>query len=62
MGLDGHVFAKGEGRGGLLRSLADRLAFLRAVDRAKTYSFGVVVVQDFEGVADDRNDRRGDFV
>ena len=42
--------------------LAEGLAFFGAVDAVETDAFGVVVVQDFEGVAVDRNDRRGDFV
>jgi hypothetical protein len=37
------------------------LAFLRAVDATESDAFGVVVVQDFEGVAvEDGNYRTGD--
>jgi len=43
--------SEGEIRGGLLRSLTEGLAFLWAVDAVETDAFGVVVVQDFEGVA-----------
>jgi hypothetical protein len=35
----------------LLRSFAVGLAFLRAVDAVEPDAFGVVVVQDFNGVA-----------
>ena len=35
----------------LLRSLAEGLAFLRAIDPAEADAFRVLVVQDFEGVA-----------
>jgi hypothetical protein len=55
--LDGNVFPESEGRGGLLGALAERLAFLRAVDAAEADTFRVLVVQDFEGVAvEDGND------
>ena len=56
---------KGEGRGGLLRSLAERLAFLRAVDPAEADTFSVVTVEDFEGIAvkdgDDFSGKRGPY-
>jgi hypothetical protein len=42
--------------------LAVGLAFLRTVDTAEADTFRVLVVEDFDGVAVDRNDRRGDFV
>ena len=35
----------------MLRSLADGLALLRAVDAAEADAFRVAIVQDFEGVA-----------
>jgi len=40
-----------EVRGGLLGSLAESLAFLRAVDAVESDTFSAVVVQDFDGVA-----------
>jgi len=54
----------GEGEGGrsLLGVVAVSLALLWTVGAAEWDTFVVSVVQDFEGVADDRNDRRGDFV
>ena len=62
IGLDGDFFPKAEVRGGVLGVVAVGLAFLRAVDAAEADAFSMVTVQYFEGVADDRNDRRGDFV
>jgi len=50
VGLDGDLFPKGEGRSSLFRSLAEGLAFLRAVDPAEADTFRVLVVQNFEGV------------
>jgi hypothetical protein len=46
----------------LLGSLAERLAFLWTVDATEPDAFSMAIVQDFGGVAADRNDRRGDFV
>ena len=51
VGLDGDLFPEGEGRGGVLGVVPERLAFLRAVNAAKTDAFSVVAVQDFDGVA-----------
>ena len=60
MSLDGHVYAEGGVRRGLLCSLAVVLASFRAVDAAETDAFSVVVVQDFEGVAvEERDDSAG---
>lgn len=60
--LDGHVLPEGEGRGRLLRSLAEGLFLLRTVDAAEADTFGVLVVQDFEGVAvDDGDDGAGEL-
>jgi hypothetical protein len=51
---------KGEARGGLLRTLAERLAFFWAVDAAEADAFSMVAVQDFDGVAvNDANDGAG---
>jgi len=45
----------------MLGSLAERLAFLRAVDAAEADAFRVVVVQHFEGVAvEDGDDGAGE--
>ena len=49
--LDGHVLPKGEGRSGMLSVVAVGLAFPWAVDAAEADTFGVVVVQGFDGVA-----------
>ena len=47
-------------RGGLLHSLAERLAVLRAVDAVQADTFGVLVAQDFDGVAiEDGSDGAG---
>jgi hypothetical protein len=60
--LDGDLFPEGEARGGLLRVLAIRLAFLWAVDAGKTDAFRVLVVQDFDGVAvEDGDDGAGEI-
>lgn len=59
--LDGHVLPEGEGRGRLLRSLAEGLLFLRTIDAAEADAFRVLVVQDFEGVAvEDGDDGAGE--
>ncbi len=55
-GLKRDFLPEGEVRGGLLRSFAIGLAFLRAVDPAEADAFGFVVVQDFNGVAVDHGD------
>ena len=61
VGLDRHVLPEGEVRGGLLGSLAEGLALLRAVDATEADTFRVLVVQDFEGVAvEDGDDRAGE--
>ena len=44
-------FAEGEGRGGVLRSLAIDLALFWAIDPAETDAFRMLVVQDFNSVA-----------
>jgi len=54
--LDGDLFPEGEGRGGLLRSLAVGLAFLWAVDATEADALSMVAVQDFEGVAVENGD------
>jgi hypothetical protein len=60
--LYGDFLPKGEGRGGLLGSLAECLAFLWAVDATEADAFSVAVVQDFDGVAIiDSNNRSTDF-
>ncbi len=46
----------------LLRSLAEGLAFLRAIDPAEADAFRVLVVQDFDGVAvEDGDDEAGEI-
>lgn len=61
MGLDGDILPKGEFRGCVLGVLAERLAFLRAVDAAEANAFRVLVVQDFDGVSvEDRDDGAGE--
>jgi hypothetical protein len=61
VGLDGDLLPEGEGRGRLLRSLAEGLFLLRTVDTAEADTFGVLVVQDFEGVAvEDGDDGAGE--
>ena len=61
VGLEGDFLPEGEGRGGLLGSLAEGLAFLRAVDAAEADAFRVLVVQDFDGVAvEDGDDGAGE--
>ena len=60
VGLDRDFLAKGEVRGSLLRSPAERLAFLGAVDPTQADAFRVLVVQNFEGVAvEDGDDGSG---
>jgi len=55
-------FPKGEIRGGLLRSRAVGLAFLRAVDAVEADALRVVIVQDFDGVAvEDGDDLAGEI-
>jgi hypothetical protein len=49
--LEGDRLAIDEYRGGLFNQLAVGQAFLRAGDAAEADTFGVLVAQDFEGVA-----------
>jgi hypothetical protein len=45
------LLTKDQLRGGLLRSLPERLTILRAVDAAEADTFSMVAVQDFNCVA-----------
>ncbi len=54
--LEHHIFAKHELRCCLLRSLAKRLGFLRAVDAIQVDAFRPFVVQHFDGVAVNNGD------
>jgi hypothetical protein len=49
--LDCDFFAKGEVRGGLLCTMAEGLAFLRAVDATEADTLSMVAIQYFDGVA-----------
>ena len=61
MRLDGDLLPEGEVRSGVLGLLAVSLAFIRAVDAAKTDAFSVVTVQNFDSVAvEDGDDRAGE--
>jgi hypothetical protein len=46
-----NILPEGEVRSGLLGSVAVCLALLRTVDAAQSDAFRMVIVQDFEGVA-----------
>jgi hypothetical protein len=54
--LERDFFPKDEGRGSLLRSFAERLAFLGAVDAAEADTFSMMAVQYFDGVAVEDSD------
>ena len=54
--LEHDIFAKNEVRCCLLRSLAERLAFLRAVDAIQAYALRLFVMQDFDRVAVNNGD------
>ena len=49
--LDGDFLPKGEVDDGVLGLLAERLAFLGAVDAAEADAFRALVVKDFDGVS-----------
>ena len=57
--LEHDIFAKNELRCCLLRSLAERLGFLRAVDAIQADALGLLILQDFDGVAVDHRDDDG---
>ena len=60
MRLEHDVFAKHELGSSLLRSRAERLAFLGAVDAIEADVFRMLVMQDFNGVAvENRDDAAG---
>jgi hypothetical protein len=60
--LEHDIFAKNEVRCCLLRSLAERLAFLRAIDAIQADALRLLVLQDFDRVAvDDRDDEGGEL-
>jgi hypothetical protein len=54
--LEHYTYAKHELRCCLLRSLAERLRFLRAVDAIQADALRLFVVQDFDRVAVDNGD------
>jgi hypothetical protein len=54
VGLEHDFFLKGEGSEAAACMLAERLAFLGAVDATEADTFSMVAVQDFEGVAVDQ--------
>ena len=60
MRLEHDVFAKHELGSSLLRSRAERLAFLGAVEAIEADAFRMLVMQDFNGVAvENRDDAAG---
>lgn len=60
--LEPHILAEHELRCCLLRSLAERLAFFRAVDSIQVDAFRLFVVQHFDGVAVNHgDDEAGEF-
>jgi hypothetical protein len=61
LALDDDIFSEDERSHRLLRSIAEGLAFFRAVDAAQADAFWAGVVQDFYGIAvEDGDDTTGE--